>query len=62
MVKNFLANAGGIKDNGSSPGSGTPPGRGNGNSLQCSCPENPKDRGACQVTVQSVAESPTQLK
>ena len=36
------------------PGSGRSPGEGNGNSLQCSCLENPMDRGACQATVHGV--------
>ena len=36
-------------------------GRGNGNSLQYSCPENPMDRGAWWATVHRVAESPTSL-
>ena len=49
LVKNPLAvqetacNAG---DLGSIPGSGRSPGEGNGNPLQYSCLENPKDRGA----------------
>jgi len=62
MVKNFLANAGDIKDSGSIPGLGTSPEGGNGNPLQYSCLENPTDRGACRATVHRVAESPTQLK
>ena len=33
-------------DLGSIPGSGKFPGEGNGNSLQCSCLENPMDGGA----------------
>ena len=33
-------------DPGSIPGSGRPPGEGNGNPLQYSCLENPMDRGA----------------
>ena len=33
------------------PGSGGPPGEGNGNPLQCSCLGNPKDIGAWQPTV-----------
>ena len=33
-------------DPGSIPGLGRSPGEGNGNSLQYSCLENPKDRGA----------------
>ena len=38
-------------DPGSIPGSGRPPGEGNGNPLQYSCLENPMDRGAWQATV-----------
>ena len=34
-------------------------GEGNGNSLQYSCQENPKDRGAWWATVHRVAESDT---
>ena len=47
MVKNPPANAGDIRDVGSTPGSGSSPGGGHGNPLQCSCLENPMDRGAC---------------
>ena len=36
-------------------------GEGNGNPLQYSCLENPKDRGAWQATVHRVAKSWTQL-
>ena len=50
-VKPFACNSG---DQGSIPGSGRSPGEGNGNSLQCSCLENPMDRGACQATVHGV--------
>ena len=32
-------------------GSGRSPGGGNGNPLQCSCLENPMDRGAWRATV-----------
>ena len=45
VVKNLLANAGDIRDMGSIPGSGRSPGGGHGNPLQCSCLENPMDRG-----------------
>ena len=38
-------------DLGSIPGSGGSPGGGNGNPLQCSCLENPMDRGAWWATV-----------
>ena len=34
-------------------------GEGNGNPLQCSCLENPVDRGAWRATVRGVAESDT---
>ena len=37
------------------------PGEGNGNPLQCSCLENPMDRGAWRATVLSVTKSWTQL-
>ena len=39
-----------IRDMGSIPGSGRPPGGGNGNPLQYSCLENPLDRGAWEAT------------
>ena len=32
-------------------------GEGNGNLLQCSCPENPRDRGDWWATVHGVAQS-----
>ena len=35
------------------------PGEGNGKLLQCSCLENPTDRGAWWATVHAVAESDT---
>ena len=35
------------------------PGEGNGNPPQCSCPENPMDRGSWPVIVHRVAESRT---
>ena len=37
-------------------------GEGNGNPLQCSCLENPRDRGACWAAVYGVAQSQTRLK
>ena len=39
------------------PGSGRPPGEGNGNPLQYSCLEHPMERGAWRATVRGVAES-----
>jgi len=44
VVKNLPANVG---DAGLIPGSGRPPGEGNGNTLQSSCLGNPMDGGAC---------------
>ena len=38
------------------PGSERSPGEGNGNPLQCSCLENPMDRGAWWATVHEVTE------
>ena len=37
-------------------GSGRSPGGGKDNPLQCSCPENPIDRGAWRATVHGVAK------
>ena len=37
-------------------------GEGNGNPLQCSCLENPRDGGACWAAVYGVAQSRTRLK
>ena len=48
-------------DLGFMPGSGRPPGEGNGNLLQYSCLENPMDRGAWWATVHGVTKSRTQL-
>ena len=62
VVKNPPANAGDVRDLGSIPGSGRPPGEGHGNPLQYSCLENPMDREAWQGTVHGVTKSQTQLK
>ena len=43
------------------PGLGRFPGEGNGNPLQCSCCENPVDRGAWRAIVCGVAKSWTRL-
>ena len=53
------ASACNVGDLGSIPGSGRPPGEGNGNPLPYSCLENPMDRGAWWATVHGVAESDT---
>ena len=44
-------------DLGSIPGSGRSPGEGDGYSLQCSCLENPMNRGALWATVHGVAKT-----
>ena len=46
---------------GSIHGSGRSPGEGNGNPLQYSCLENPRDRGAWHDTVHRVSMSQTRL-
>ena len=46
-----------VRDEGSIPGSGRSPGGGHGNPLQCSCLENPLDRGAWRAIVHRVARS-----
>jgi len=57
VVKNPPANAGDLRDSGSTPGSGRSPGGGHRNPLQYSCLENPMDRGAWRATVHSVAQN-----
>ena len=44
MVKNLPANAGDMRDVGSTPGLGRFPGGGHGNLLQHSCLENPHEQ------------------
>ena len=58
VIKNPPADA---RDTGSIPRWGRSPGGGHGHPLQCSCLENPMDRGAWRATVQEVAKSQTQL-
>ena len=58
MVKNMPANA---RDAGLAPGPERFPGEGNGNPLQYSCLENPKERGAWQTRVHGVPKTRTQL-
>ena len=62
VVKNLPANVKDVRDEGSIPGSGKYPGGSYGNPLQCSCLENPMDRGAWQATVHRVTKSWTRLK
>ena len=59
VVKKLSANAGDTGDAGSIPGLGKSHGGVNGNSLQCSCVENPMDRGAWWATVCRVANCRT---
>ena len=54
MVKNPPANAGEVRDVGPIPGWGKSLGEGHGNPLQCSCLENPVDRGAWWAPVYSI--------
>ena len=56
--KASACNAGNL---GSIPEPGRSPGEGNDNPLQCSCLENPMDRGAGQAIVHGVGKSQTQL-
>ena len=55
LVKNLPSREAG--DAGSVPGLERSPGGGDGNPLQCSCLENPRDRGAWWATVRRVAEN-----
>ena len=56
MVKILPASAGDTGDEGSILGLGRSPGEGNGNPLQCSCLENPMDRGFWWAIVHGGAE------
>ena len=58
VVKNPPASAGNV---GLIPGSGRSPGGRNDNPLQCSCLENPKDRGAWWAILHVVTKSQTRL-
>ena len=57
MVKNPPANAGDVRDAGSTPGSGVSPGGGYGSPLQYLCLENLMDRGGWPATVHRVTKS-----
>ena len=61
MVKNLPANTGDVRDAGSIPESGRSPAGGHGHPLQCSCPENPMNRGAWQAASHRVTWSWTWL-
>ena len=56
------ANAGDVRDMGSTPGLGRSPGGAHSNPLQCSCLESPMARGAWLVIVHRVAQSQTRLE
>ena len=62
VVKNPPANAGGVSDAGSIPGSVRSLRGGCGSPLQYSCLENSKDRGTWRGIVHRVTKSRTQLK
>ena len=58
MTKNLAASAGDVRDTkGSTSGSARSVGKGNGDSLQCSCLGNPMDRGAWWATVPGLTKS-----
>ena len=59
VVKSPPANAGDLRDVGSISGLGRSPGGGHGSPLQCSCQENPMNRGAWWATVHGVAMTGT---
>ena len=59
VVKNPPANTGDVRDAFSIPGFGRSLAGGNGNPLQCSCLENPRDGGAWWAAVYGVAQSRT---
>ena len=62
VIRSLHVSAGDLRDAGSIPGSGRSPGGGNGNPLQCSCLENPMDRGAWWATVHGATKSQTRLQ
>ena len=57
VVKNSPANTGDKRGMNLIPESGRSPEEGHGNPLQCSCLENPMDRGTGQATVHGITES-----
>ena len=56
---NLPANAGDVRVEDLIPGKGRCPREGNGNPLQCSCLENPMDKGPWWGIVQRVANNQT---
>ena len=61
MVKNLPALAGDTRDTGLIPGSGRPPGGGNGKQLQYSCLVNPMDRGTWQAIIHGITQNQTRV-
>ena len=59
--KDSTCNAGETGDADLIPGSGRPPGEGNGNPFQDSCLKNPMNRGVWCATVQSITKSQTDM-
>ena len=57
VVKNLPSNSGDIRDVGTIPGMGKPPGVGNGNPLQYSCLENSMDRGVWRTAFHRVTNN-----
>ena len=57
VVNNLPVHAGDTREVDSISGSGRSPGVGNGNLLQCSCPESPRDKGASWATLHRFTES-----
>ena len=62
VFKNPPTNAGEVRDASLIPGLGRSLGGGHSNPLQCSCLENPMDRGAWWATVHRVSQSRTRQK
>ena len=62
MAQQVKASACKAGDTGSIPGLGRSLGEGNGNPLQYSCLENPRDREAWWAAVSGVSQSRTRLK
>ena len=61
VVKNLTIDAGDMTDAGLTSDSGRCPRGGHGSPLQCSCLQNPMDRGAWPAMGHKVAKSQTQL-
>ena len=61
VIRNMTASAGGMRDTGSSPGSGRSPGGGHSSPLQSPCLESPMDRGAWRATVHRVRHEGSNL-